>query len=95
MEKKGLYRNAIHRNYFSDLYHLILSSSWLKFFFINTTLYLGINVVFAFFYYVGGSNIINADPGSFWDAFAFGFQTSSTIGYGHLFPANTYTDILV
>ena len=95
MERKGLYRNSIHRSYFSDLYHLILSSSWLEFFLINITLYIGINVLFAFFYYLGGDSIVNATPNSFWDAFAFSFQTSSTIGYGHFFPANTYADVLV
>lgn len=95
IKRKGLHRNYFHKNYFSDVYHLVLSSSWFKFFFINVTLYIALNALFACFYYWGGDNILNADPDSFWDAFVFSFQTSTTIGYGHLLPANSYADILV
>ena len=93
--RKGLHRNYLHKKYFSDIYHLVLASSWFEFFLINVTLYIIINLFFACFYYIGGDNIINADPGSFWDAFVFSFQTSSTIGYGHLLPGNHYSDIVV
>ncbi len=90
VRKKGL-----RHNFFSDLYHSVLAASWFEFFFVNTSMYLAINCFFAFLYSLGGNNIVNARPGSYWDAFVFSFQTSTTIGYGHLHPANAYADFLV
>jgi inward rectifier potassium channel len=78
-----------------DLYHMVLSVTWFEFFAVNTVIYLSMNVFFAYLYTIGGNNIINADPGSFWDAFVFSFQTSTTIGYGEMHPANPYTDTIV
>lgn len=86
---------GLHRSFFKDIYHIVLKASWLEFFLVNTTLYLCLNLFFASLYLVGGNNILNADPGSFWDAFVFSFQTSTTIGYGQLLPANTYADAIV
>ncbi|MCJ8276315.1 MAG: ATP-sensitive inward rectifier potassium channel 10, partial [Bdellovibrionales bacterium] len=40
-------------------------------------------------------SILNADPNSYWDAFVFSFQTSTTIGYGHFIPATSYANSLV
>jgi len=93
--REGLHKNYLHKKYFSDIYHLVLASSWFQFLLINVTLYIVLNLFFACFYYFGGDNILNANPNSFWDAFVFSFQTSSTIGYGHLLPANHYSDIVV
>lgn len=76
VKKKGLKRSL-----FKDIYHLVLAASWFEFFFVNTTLYLSLNLFFASLYCVGGNNILNSD-GSLWDAFVFSFQTSATIGYG-------------
>ncbi len=86
---------GLRRSFFKDLYHIVLAASWFEFFLVNTTLYLMLNLFFAGLYLVGGENIVNADPGSYWDAFVFSFQTSTTIGYGHLLPANTYADAIV
>jgi len=90
VKKKGF-----RKNYFKDIYHFILKLSWFEFFGINTFLYLSQNVFFAVFYNWGGHNIINAEPNSYWDSFVFSFQTSSTIGYGQMYPANSYADIIV
>lgn len=88
-------RKGFSRSPFKDLYHLVLAASWFEFFFVNTSLYLCLNLFFALLYNWGGNNIVNATPGSFWDAFVFSFQTSTTIGYGHLLPANQYADTIV
>ena len=93
--RKGLYASYFHKNYFSDIYHLVLATSWVEFFAINSFLYILLNVLFAGLYCIGGENILNATPNSFWDAFVFSFQTSTTIGYGYLLPANVYADIIV
>jgi inward rectifier potassium channel len=90
-----VHKTGLKRSVFKDIYHSVIAASWFEFFVVNTTLYLGLNVFFAFLYMVGGENIVNAEPGSFWDAFVFSFQTSTTIGYGHMLPANSYTDAVV
>ncbi|MEM7646938.1 MAG: ion channel, partial [Pseudomonadota bacterium] len=90
VEKKGL-----SQTYFVDLYHYVRAISWFEFFLLTTSLYVGMNVFFAGLYFFGGENIVNADPNSFWDAFRFSFQTSTTIGYGHFRPSNTYSDLIV
>lgn len=88
-------RKGFKVNYFSDIFHLVLASSWSEFFIVNTILYLCMNLFYASLYYIGGDSILNADPLSFWDAFVFSFQTSTTIGYGHFLPATQYADIIV
>lgn len=88
-------RKGFRESYFSDIYHFVLAISWFEFFLINTSLYLCMNLFFASLYYLGGETIVNADPYSYWDAFVFSFQTSTTIGYGYLRPASSYADAVV
>ncbi|MCB1172034.1 MAG: hypothetical protein KDK39_00640 [Leptospiraceae bacterium] len=57
--------------------------------------YLLINTLFAALYYVGGDTILHADPDSFWQAFVFSFQTSTTIGYGYYLPKNNFAHVVV
>jgi len=52
--------------------------------------YLGINALFASLYFSRPGSILNADPNSYWEAFLFSFQTSTTIGYGHFLPNTPY-----
>ncbi|HEX5122346.1 MAG TPA: ion channel [Rhodanobacteraceae bacterium] len=71
----------------SDLYHVILSMPWPAFFLAAVCVYLIVNVVFAFAYYVGGG-VSNAT--TFLDYFFFSIQTLATVGYGNMSPASTY-----
>ncbi len=88
-------KTGLKSAWFEDVYHLVLATSWFEFFFFTTVLYITMNLFFAFLYYIGGDSILNADPNSYWDAFVFSFQTSTTIGYGHLLPATHYADAVV
>ncbi len=88
-------KTGLRRSFYKDIYHVVLIASWFEFFVVNTALYISLNLFFAFLYSIGGHNIVNATPHSFWDAFVFSFQTSTTIGYGHYLPANTYADFIV
>lgn len=90
VHKKGFKANVL-----KDLYHHVLAASWFEFFAATTAVYLFLNCFWALIYFLSGNQIINADPNSFWDAFVFSFQTSATIGYGHLLPGSTFTDIVV
>ena len=90
-----VYKKGLPSTSFTDIYHSVLATSWIEFFAINSTLYVMMNMFWATMYYLGGNQIVNADPNSYWDAFVFSFQTSTTIGYGHLLPGSLYTDIIV
>ena len=88
-------RKGANSSVFSDFYHHVLSSSWFDFLLATVVIYLGVNGIFAFLYYVGGANILNANPESYWDAFLFSFQTSTTIGYGHFLPVNAVANFIM
>ncbi len=77
-------------SYWRDPYHLVLTVPWHGFVGIIFAAYLGINVLFALLYLMGGDCIANAAPGSFWDYFFFSIQTFATIGYGAMYPKTFY-----
>lgn len=78
-----------------DIYHFLLTISWLQFFILISLTYLILNTLFALAYLAGDNAITNAQPGSFLDAFSFSVQTMATIGYGAMYPQSLYAHILV
>ncbi|MEX0270385.1 ion channel [Leptolyngbyaceae cyanobacterium UHCC 1019] len=81
--------------FWRDLYHLLLTMSWMQFLGLVVGLYLAGNLLFAVAYVLGGDSIANAKPGSLVDAFFFSIQTMATIGYGALYPKTFYANLLV
>src|SRR5439155_9186671 len=79
-------RVGLRRFVWSDLYHHMMSSSWLVLLGSIAILYLLANMLFACAYLAGGACIENARPGHFWDHFFFSVQTMATIGYGSMWP---------
>lgn len=79
----------------NDLYHWLLSIPWLQFLLLITIIYIAVNFLFALAYLAGGEGIANARAGSLIDAFFFSIQTLSTVGYGSMYPATLYTQIVV
>ncbi len=79
-------RVGVPRAWFADLYAWLLSARWSVLLVICTVAYVIVNSVFAGLYLLAGDVIINAQPGSFHDAFFFSVQTLSTIGYGAMAP---------
>jgi inward rectifier potassium channel len=83
-------------SYWRSPYYLMLTVPWQGFFVITIALYALGNALFAVLFLLGGDGtILNAQPGSFADAFFFSVQTSASIGYGVLSPGNTYAHLLV
>jgi len=81
--------------YLSDLYHLLLVSSWSRLLLLLGLVFVGSNCLFALAYLLAGDSIQGARPGSFADAFFFSVQTMATIGYGHMVPRTLWANILV
>ncbi len=95
VQRKGVNGFAL-RNY----YHLLLTMPWWEFLVVVIGLYLGINVLFAALFLLGGENAIietSAQPigNHFLRAFFFSVQTFGTIGYGTISPVGTFSNSLV
>ena len=83
-------------SYWRSPYYLMLTVPWQGFFAITIGLYAIANAFCALLFLLGGPDtILNAEPGSFSDAFFFSVQTSASIGYGVMSPGNTYGHLLV
>lgn len=78
-----------------DLYRSILALSWPCFALAVLSVYLILNLLFAAAYLAGGGCIAEMVPGSFSSAFFFSVQTLSTVGFGHLYPATFYGDVVI
>jgi inward rectifier potassium channel len=81
------------------LYHTLLTVSWPVFYAILASSFLLFNTLFAFSYLLAGENALAGITevnflGRMIDAFFFSVQTSTTIGYGHIFPHSLVANIL-
>ena len=88
-------RNGLGLRSQFSLYHALLTMSWPRFLGVCALHFFGINLGFAACYIAAGPGAILGEPavdlaGRWWQAFFFAVETSSTVGYGHLFPG-TYT----
>jgi inward rectifier potassium channel len=88
-------RLGLSKQWLGDIYHLLLTTSWPRFFALIASVYIAVNSLFAVAYMVGDHPLANAHEGSFIDMFFFSIQTMSTIGYGSLSPQTLYANILV
>ena len=86
---------GLDRKRFGDVYHVLLTISWRRFFLQAIALYLAINLVFGLLFWLQPGGVAGARPGSFSDAFFFSVQTLGTIGYGVLSPHSLYAHLLV
>lgn len=78
-----------------DMYHALLQARWRVIFSWAFLAYVGIGAAFAVLFLLDPGGVAGAKLGDFGDHFAFSIQTLSTIGYGGMSPATTYTEALV
>lgn len=93
--KVKIIRNGKKTRIHKDIYFWALNTSWTKFLLTASIAYLSLNAFFASLYFFSGNAILNADANSFWDAYLFSFQTSTTIGYGYFLPKSNLANIIV
>ncbi len=82
-----------------NLYGELLTASWPRFFGVMVVAYLGLNFLFAACYDLLGpvalSEMPRAGLARFMACFFFSVQTFGTIGFGHVYPANTAANMVV
>jgi inward rectifier potassium channel len=95
VERKGLpfFRSL-------NLYHLVLTVSWPRFYLFLAALYFLTNLAFASGYYLCGPGTLEGSLARmpverFEEAFFFSVQTLATIGYGRLSPHGHAANVLV
>lgn len=92
---KPLLMRGVYASFWRDLYYFFLIAKWPVLIGMLAGFYLFVNGFFAALYVIGGDCILNARPGSWWDAYFFSVQTWATIGYGAMAPKTPYADVLV
>ncbi len=79
-----------------DTYYWLLTLTWPRFALFLSGAYVGVNLLFALLFTLGGSEAIaEMRGGSFVDAFFFSVETLATIGYGHMYPVSFYGHLVV
>jgi inward rectifier potassium channel len=86
-----------HRAPWDDMFHSVLTMPWWQFFAAIGGIFVAMNMVFAFLYWVDPGCVGNVpDHGSrFEQLFYFSVQTMATIGYGGMLPLTRYGNLLV
>ena len=64
----NIVRVGENHSHFDDFYHLLLTLHWEGFLAFTFLLFVGANAIFAILYLLGGNQIAEAQPGSFWVA---------------------------
>lgn len=72
-----------------DIYHGVLTAPWGVFFLGLGSLFVGLNAIFAALYLVDPHGLLNARPGSYWDAFFFSVQTIGSLN-SPILPKSDY-----
>ncbi len=93
--RKNVVRKGVSKFHWGDLYHTLLTLSWVKLFAVVAAGYIVTNVLFAFMYLAAGNGVENMREGNFSDAFFFSVQTMATIGYGAMYPKTLFANTLV
>jgi inward rectifier potassium channel len=85
LESRGL-GNA----FWTDLYHRALTVYWPVFFGTAAAIFVVLNAVFAFLYWLGDEPIANVSPDLPLSLFYFSIETLATVGYGDMHPQTNY-----
>jgi inward rectifier potassium channel len=76
--------------FWTDLYHRSMTVYWPVFFGIAAAIFVMLNAVFAFFYYLGNRPIANVSDDLPLSLFYFSIETLATVGYGDMHPQSNY-----
>ena len=93
--QEGLLRLGMRAPWYQDLYHRALTTSWPRFLCLTLLVFLLVNAVFALLFLLQPGAVAGTHAGSFSDLFFFSVQTLATVGYGQMWPATLYANLVV
>jgi inward rectifier potassium channel len=76
--------------FWTDLYHRSMMVYWPVFFGSAALIFILLNAVFAFFYYLGDQPVANVAADLPLSLFYFSIETLATVGYGDMHPQTNY-----
>jgi len=80
--------------FWTDLYHRSMTVVWPVFFASAALIFITLNSIYAFLFWLGDQPIANVTPGSFMDLFYFSIETLATVGYGDMHPQTHYGHLI-
>ncbi|MGA8815777.1 MAG: ion channel [Xanthobacteraceae bacterium] len=82
--------------FWTDLYHRSMTVHWPAFFGFAALIFIVLNAVFAFVYWLGGNPIANVAPDLplAFSLFYFSIETLATVGYGDMHPQTNYGHLI-
>jgi inward rectifier potassium channel len=81
---------GLNQGFWTDLYHRSMTTYWPVFFGVAALVFILLNVVFAFLFWLGKDPIANAEHESPLQLFYFSIETLATVGYGDMHPQTGY-----
>jgi len=86
---------GLAENFWTDLYHRSLTVYWPVFFGSALAIFVLINAVFAFLFWLGNEPVANVGGNKPLGLFYFSIETLATVGYGDMYPQTNYAHIVV
>jgi inward rectifier potassium channel len=81
---------GLKQGFWTDLYHRSMTVYWPVFFGTAALIFIFLNAVFAFFYYLGNQPVANVAKDLPLSLFYFSIETLATVGYGDMHPQTNY-----
>ena len=85
---------GLSQGFWTDLYHRAMAVYWPVFFGSAATLFVALNAIFAFLYWLGHEPIANAEGNGPLAYFYFSIETLATVGYGDMHPQTDYGHLI-
>jgi inward rectifier potassium channel len=85
---------GLSQGFWTDLYHRAMTVHWPVFFGSAAVLFVTLNAVFGFLYWLGHEPIANAEGNGPLAFFYFSIETLATVGYGDMHPQTDYGHLI-
>lgn len=85
---------GLEKRLFEDFSHRSMTTSWPRFVLGAAVVFMLLNAVFAFAYWLGDDPVANVPRGSYLYDLYFSIETIATVGYGDLHPQTHYGHIV-
>jgi inward rectifier potassium channel len=86
--------SGLPQNFWTDLYHRSMTVYWPVFFATAAAIFIILNAVFAFFYWLGDDPVANVVGNRALGLFYFSIETLATVGYGDMHPQTNYGHLI-